>query len=103
MEKTALRLCVAVAQADGAVEDWLAGRAIRIGGEIALTLELDRLAYLCLAERRLEPRIGDHFQRIRIEVGHQIAARAGISPREERVIETNFRRQRSLRIDPVDR
>src|SRR5438034_2079649 len=68
-----------VAQADGAVEDRLAGRGILVAYEIALPLELYHLAGIVSGDRWLDTRVRQHFQRFRIEVGGEIrGVRAGI-------------------------
>src|SRR5262249_3409196 len=62
------RLGVAVAQADGAVEHRLSRCAVLVAGEIAKPLELHGRFPIVRGERRLDPRIGQHFERVRIEV-----------------------------------
>ena len=78
-------------------------RAVGIAAEISQPLELHRRRAIVLGDRRLEAAILEHFQRVRVEVGHQIAAGAGIGPAEQRVVEPHFRRERIGRRDPMDR
>src|SRR4051794_7433446 len=82
-----------VAQADGAVEHGLAGRGILVAHEIALPLELHHLAGIVGCDRRLDPGVGQDFQRLRIEVGGEIrSVRTGV--REQLIVDADFPRHR---------
>src|SRR3954471_7454664 len=62
-----------VAQADCAVEHRAVRGRIRIAGEIALALELHRIGRIAGSDGRLDPRVLQNFQRVRIEVSGEIA------------------------------
>src|ERR1700693_2128461 len=89
----ALHLRPGIAQADRAVEHGSARLGIGVEAEVALALELDRCAGLGSCKRRLKSAFGKHFDRIRIEIGGDIAA-AGVRPCEQRIVEPHFRRDR---------
>src|SRR5262249_22811269 len=58
-----------VAQPDRPVEHRFARLRIRVAHEIALPLELHGLGCIAAGEPRLEPRVGQHLEGIRIDVG----------------------------------
>src|SRR5437667_12870744 len=62
-----------IAQADRAVEHEPAGPRIRVAAEVTEPLELDRLRRIAAGENRLELAVGQHFERVRIEVGDEVA------------------------------
>src|ERR1700730_7498903 len=80
------RLGPAVAQPDRAVEDEPARRRVGVSAEIALALELDRRRLLGAGEPRLDDRARQYFERVRVEVIHEVAAGAGIGAGEQRVV-----------------
>src|SRR6202023_3017604 len=96
-----LSLRIGVAQPDGAVEDETAGRRVRIAAEIAQPLELHRLLAVARGERRLETAIGEDLERLRIEIGGEIATGARRRAEEERVVLADLPRHRPRRADPM--
>ena len=95
-----------VAERHGAVEHRLAGRSVRIDGEIAQALELEAIAGLGRSEARLEAAAGQHLQRLGIQVHLVIDAFrhvAGIGHGEEVLIEPHLGPHGMRGRDPVDR
>ncbi len=68
-----------VAQRHGAVEDWLSGCGIGIDAEVAQAFELIAAARRAASrEAGLQFAAGQHFERIRIQVGGEILALFGL-------------------------
>ena len=63
-----------VAQRHRPIEYKSVGRTIRVSTEIAKSLELIALEWLCVLQRRLNLAVGQHFKRIWIQIGGKILA-----------------------------
>ena len=85
-----------IAQADGPVKHWMFRRRILIAHKITLPFELDHLGRIGFRHCGLDPRVGQDFQRLRVEVGGEIG---GVRIRfgEQRIVNTNFGRHRLRR------
>src|SRR6266853_5331580 len=91
----------AVAQLHRAVEDEAVRGAVEISAEIALALELNRLSLPRSSQCGLHSAPGQGLERVRIEIGNEIAARAGVELVEKRVVEPDFRWHGIRRRDPM--
>src|SRR5262249_140053 len=96
-----LSLREGVAERNGAVEDRVVLVLVLVETEISEPLELDRLAYVHPCEGWLYKHASQDFERVRVDVLGEVTVRAGIGPREQRIVEPDFRRPRFRRGDPV--
>src|SRR5580692_9396144 len=78
-----------VAQPDRAIEHQPLGCRIQIRTEITLAFELHGVGGIAAGERRLDAGIGDHVQRIRIDVGSKVR-RARVRFCEQRIVEPHL-------------
>src|SRR4051812_35261634 len=85
-----LGLGVAVAQPDRPVEDEPAGGGVLVEIEIALPFELNRRLEIADRERRLEAAVLQQLERVRVQIGEEIAAAARIGPIEKQPVETHL-------------
>src|SRR5262245_60629192 len=98
---SALHLGPRVAQADRAVEDRAARLRIRVAIEVALALELHGGIGVAAGDGGLQLAIVQHFERIRVEVGREVAG-IRIGTREQGIVEAHFGRYRVGRRDPMN-
>src|SRR5690242_19283227 len=70
-----------IPQAHGAIENEPTGLGVWVEAEVALALELHRLAGFQRRKRGFETRLSQHFERIRIDLGGEIAG-VGVRPLE---------------------
>src|SRR6516162_2819505 len=87
------RLRPAVPQTHGPVENQLMRRAVEIGAEIALALELNCLSYHGICQGGFYPALGQYLGRAGVEIGKKVASRAGVRTPEEWVVKSNFCRR----------
>src|SRR5215212_9300390 len=90
-----------ILQRDRAVEDEVAGSRIGIEREVGESLELVTLGRQSIAERRLAFRLHD-LERIRIQVGFEIAVCVRLSDSEEPIVKADLCVDRMRRAHPVD-
>ena len=57
-----------------------------IAREIALPLELDRIGRVGFRDRRFNPCVGKHFQRLRVEIGRRELAASDLNPQSLEVL-----------------
>jgi hypothetical protein len=86
-------LGVAVAQADGSIEHEPAWPRVGIRTEIALPLELHRVAGICARQRRLDACIANDFERVQVEIGEKFGS-VRIWRREQGIVDSHFGRYR---------
>src|SRR4029078_764717 len=89
-------LGVGVPQSNGAIEHRPTGLRVRIGTKITLSLELDGFRRIALGQHRLNTCVRQNLKRVRIEIGCEMFSAFWIRPREQRIVKSQFRRQKTV-------